>query len=98
MSAHCCGATAAKLGWLSENAVEGIIAFAVKFAAPSLLFLSISRLDISTTFQWPLIASFCIAAAVSFSLPACSRVCSSCAKLVTHQSRQMCITIYKNGH
>ncbi len=62
------GAAVAKLGWLSEVAIDGMMSFALKFAAPSLLFLSVSRLDISTAFQWPLMASFYIAAASSFFL------------------------------
>ena len=62
------GAGAAKLGWLSELAIDGMMGFALKFAAPSLLFLSVSRLDISATFQWPLMASFYIGAASSFFL------------------------------
>jgi len=62
------GALAAKLGWLSEAAIDGMMSFAMKFAAPSLLFLSVSRLDISTAFQWPLMASFYIAATASFFL------------------------------
>ena len=62
------GALAAKLGWLSESAIDGMMSFVMKFAAPSLLFLSVSRLDISTAFQWPLMASFYIAATISFFL------------------------------
>lgn len=62
------GAAVAKLGWLSEPAIDGMMTFAMKFAAPSLLFLSVSRLDISTAFQWPLMASFYIGATVSFFL------------------------------
>jgi len=62
------GAVAAKLGWLSEPAIDGMMSFALKFAAPSLLFLSVSRLNIATAFQWPLMASFYIAAATSFFL------------------------------
>ena len=62
------GALAAKRGWLSESAIDGMMSFVMKFAAPSLLFLSVSRLDISTAFQWPLMASFYIAATISFFL------------------------------
>ncbi len=62
------GAAVAKMGWLSEVAIDGMMGFALKFAAPSLLFLSVSRLDIGSAFQWPLLASFYIAAAISFFL------------------------------
>ncbi len=62
------GAGAARLGWLSQSAIDGMMGFALKFAAPSLLFLSVSRLDISSAFQWPLMASFYIAATGSFLL------------------------------
>ncbi len=62
------GALAAKLGWLSEAAIDGMMSFAMKFAAPSLLFLSVSHLDLATAFQWPLMASFYIGATASFFL------------------------------
>jgi len=62
------GVIAAKLGWLSEVAIDGMMSFAMKFAAPSLLFLSVSRLDLATAFQWPLMGSFYIGAAASFFL------------------------------
>ncbi len=62
------GVAAAKLGWLSEPAIDGMMSFALKFAAPSLLFLSVSRLDIAQAFNWSLMLSFYIAAALSFFL------------------------------
>lgn len=62
------GALAAKLGWISAAAIDGMMSFAMKFAAPSLLFVSVSQLDISTAFKWPLLASFYISAIISFLL------------------------------
>jgi len=60
------GAAVAKLGWLTEPAVDGMMGFAMKFGAPSLLFLSVSRLDLAAAFHWPLMASFYIGASTSF--------------------------------
>lgn len=62
------GAAAAKLNWLSTAAIDGMMGFALKFAAPSLLFLSVRQLDLATSFQWPLMASFYIGASASFFL------------------------------
>ena len=62
------GAGAARLGLLSEVAIDGLMGFALKFAAPSLLFLSVARLDLSQSFQWPLMLSFYVAASISFFL------------------------------
>jgi len=60
------GAGAVKLGWFSDAAVDGLMGFALKFAAPSLLFLSVARLDLGQAFRWPLMASFFLAASLSF--------------------------------
>jgi len=60
------GAGAVKIGWFADSAVDGMMSFALKFAAPSLLFLSVARLDIGQAFQWPLMLSFYLAAAISF--------------------------------
>lgn len=60
------GAGAVKFGWFSDGAVDGLMSFALKFAAPSLLFLSVARLDIGQAFQWSLMLSFYIAASASF--------------------------------
>lgn len=60
------GAGAVKIGWFSEVAVDGLMSFALKFAAPSLLFLSVARLDIGEAFNWPLMLSFYIGASLSF--------------------------------
>lgn len=60
------GAGAVKIGWFSDIAVDGLMSFALKFAAPSLLFLSVARLNIGEAFNWPLMLSFYIGASLSF--------------------------------
>ncbi len=60
------GVGAVKIGWMSDGAVDGLMSFALKFAAPSLLFLSVARLDLRQAFQWPLMLSFFLAATISF--------------------------------
>lgn len=62
------GAAATKLGWMSEAAIDGLMSFALKFAAPSLLFLSVARLDLSDNFSWPLMLAFYLPATLSFFL------------------------------
>ncbi len=62
------GAGAVKLGWFSDGAIDGLMDFALKFAAPALLFLSVARLDLAQAFNWPLMLSFYLAAATSFFL------------------------------
>ena len=62
------GAGAVKLGWFSDASVDGMMSFALKFAAPTLLFLSVSKLDLGQAFQWSLMLSFYIAATVNFFL------------------------------
>lgn len=57
-----------RFGWLTEDAVDGLMSFALKFAAPSLLFLNVMRLDLSASFDWRLLASFFTGATVSFFL------------------------------
>jgi len=60
------GVAAVRLGWIGETAVDGLMSFALKFAAPSLLLLSVANLDIGQAFNWPLMLSFYIGATVSF--------------------------------
>ena len=60
------GAAAVKLGWFTDTAIDGMMGFALKFAAPCLLFLSVARLDIGQVFQWPLMLSFYLGASASF--------------------------------
>ena len=40
------------------TAVDGLMAFAVRFAAPALLFAAIYRLDLGAVFDWRLLTSF----------------------------------------
>ncbi len=62
------GALAVRFGWISTRAVDGLMDFALRFAAPALLFLSVARLDLGRVFNWPLMLSYYIAAAISFFL------------------------------
>lgn len=49
-----------------DGAVDGVMRFAQNFAVPILLFRSIAHLDLGAAFDWHLLASFYIAAFVSF--------------------------------
>jgi len=60
------GVAAVRLGWIGATAVDGLMSFALKFAAPSLLFISVANLDIGQAFNWPLMLSFYIGATFSF--------------------------------
>ena len=60
------GYAAARLRLIDDAAVDGLMRFAQNFAAPTLLFASIARLDLAATFQPTLFLSFYIAAFSSF--------------------------------
>ncbi len=60
------GFGAVKVGWFNTRSIDGLMDFALKLAAPSLLFLGVSRLDLGQAFNWPLMLSFYIAASASF--------------------------------
>ena len=62
------GYGAARLGKLSESAVDGVMAFAQNFAVPVLLFRAISRIDLAADMSLPLFASFYIGAFAGFAL------------------------------
>ncbi len=62
------GSAVVKLGWLSRDGVDGLMSFALKFAAPCLLFLSVRGLDLSQSFNFGLLASFYLPATISFGL------------------------------
>jgi malonate transporter and related proteins len=60
-------------GWLSmrmqlfnDSMVDGLMKFATQLAVPCLLFRAISRLDLSTAYNWNLLSAFYIGATVSF--------------------------------
>nr|WP_252733598.1 AEC family transporter [Paracoccus marinaquae] len=53
-------------GWFSESAVDGLMRFAQNFAVPTLLFVSMARLDLGNEFRAPLLISFYAGAMVSF--------------------------------
>ncbi len=62
------GFAAAKLGWISGAGIDGLMSFALKFAAPCLLFLSVRSLDLSQAFNTGLLVSFYGPALISFGL------------------------------
>ncbi len=60
-------------GWLSmrmrlfnDSMVDGLMKFATQLAVPCLLFRAISKLDLSTAYNWNLLSAFYIGATVSF--------------------------------
>ena len=55
-------------GWFKDNAVDGLMAFAQNFAVPTLLFVSMARLDLGAEFRAQLLLPFYIGAFASFGL------------------------------
>ncbi|MGB0865327.1 MAG: AEC family transporter [Granulosicoccaceae bacterium] len=53
-----CGYFAAFKGWMSREAIEGLMRFAQGFAIPCLLFNAVMTLDLGGVFEWRLLASF----------------------------------------
>ncbi|SDZ73618.1 AEC family transporter [Rubrimonas cliftonensis] len=53
---------------VSAEAVDGVMAFAVRFAVPLLLFGAIYRLDLASAFDLELLASFYLGALICFAL------------------------------
>ena len=62
------GYTAARARLFDDSAVDGLMRYAQNFAAPTLLFASIARLDLAATFQPALFLSFYLAAFTSFAV------------------------------
>lgn len=60
------GYAAARARLIDDAAVDGLMRYAQNFAAPTLLFASIARLDLAATFQPALFLSFYLAAFASF--------------------------------
>ncbi|WP_282025572.1 AEC family transporter [Limimaricola cinnabarinus] len=60
------GYLAAWRGWIGEAAIDGLMKFAQGFAIPCLLFLAITRLDLSQEFNLPLLGSFYAGALAGF--------------------------------
>lgn len=54
--------------WFSDSGVDGLMKFTQSFAIPCLLFRAISTLDLTASFDAPLLLAFYSGAAVSFSL------------------------------
>lgn len=60
------GTIAARFGWFSDTAVDGLMRFAQNFAVPSLLFRSIAQLDLSAAYDAGLLISFYMGAFAGF--------------------------------
>lgn len=60
------GYAATRLGYFREDHIDGLMKFTQSFAIPCLLFLAISNLDISTSFDPRLLFSFYAAAGLCF--------------------------------
>jgi malonate transporter len=73
------GYAAARGGLFDDGAVDGVMRYAQSFAAPCLLFRSISNLDLSTAYNAGLLVSFYAGAFVSFG------VCFFGARLLFHR-------------
>lgn len=61
-----CGWWFIRQGWFADNMVDGLMKFAIQFAVPCLLFRATSTLDLNAAYDWGLMFSFYIGAAVSF--------------------------------
>lgn len=55
-------------GLFSDAGVDGLMVFTQKFAIPALLFRAISTIDLSQSFDWPLLSSFYTGAISGFVL------------------------------
>ncbi|EEW25498.1 AEC family transporter [Rhodobacter ferrooxidans] len=62
------GYAAARAGLFAESAVDGVMRFAQNFAVPTLLFKSISQMDLAATYDPGLFASFYAGAIGGFAL------------------------------
>ena len=62
------GYAVVRLGWFDAGAVDGLMSFALKFAAPALLFRSVLKLDLSASFDWRLLVTYFTGATLSFFL------------------------------
>ncbi|MES2667003.1 MAG: AEC family transporter [Pseudomonadota bacterium] len=60
------GYVAARAGWFSESAVDGVMRFAQTFALPVLLFQSVASLDLTLAYDPGLMLSFYIGAFTGF--------------------------------
>ncbi|WP_172328305.1 AEC family transporter [Mangrovicoccus sp. HB161399] len=62
------GYLAAYRKWISTPSIDGLMVFSQKFAIPCLLFLAISQLDLTQSFDIRLLASFYIGAVSGFAV------------------------------
>lgn len=60
------GWAAARLGRISDDVVDALMAFVIRFAVPTLLFANLHDLDLSLAFNLGALAAFYIGALVSF--------------------------------
>lgn len=60
------GYGAVRLGWFSAQAVDGLMAFALRFAVPALLFLALAQIDLRSGFDLAMMLAFYVGALVSF--------------------------------
>ena len=60
------GALAAARGWISQEAIDGVMRFAQNFALPVLLFKGVAALDLAVAFQPGLMLAFYIGAFSGF--------------------------------
>ncbi|MEW2917787.1 AEC family transporter [Ruegeria sp. ANG10] len=81
------GYAATRSGYFKEVHVEGLMKFTQGFAIPSLLFLAIAHLDLSTSFDPRLLGSFYAAAALCFTAGLFG------ARLIFHREWEDCVAI-----
>lgn len=62
------GYAARRLALISDAAIDGTMAFAVRFAVPALLFTAVARLDLGAAFDRGLLISFYAGAVLCFAL------------------------------
>lgn len=74
-------------GWFPESAVDGLMKFAQSFAVPTLLFVSMARLDLGAEFRPALLLPFYIGAFSSFGIAWAG------ARYVFHRSPEDCVAI-----
>ncbi|MCI4664901.1 MAG: AEC family transporter [Neomegalonema sp.] len=62
------GYGAVRAGLFADSAIDGLLAFTVRFSVPVLLFTKIYALDLGQAFNWPMLASFYVGALTCFAL------------------------------
>lgn len=62
------GYLAVRRGLFADDMVDALMKFAIQFAVPCLLFRATSTMDLGTAYDWRLMGSFYLGAAVSFTV------------------------------